>query len=46
MVYGSGLDEVAIHDNTYVAEIQNSQIIEYKVSLVDFGIDILCNQRY
>lgn len=39
VVYGSGLDEVAIHDDTYVAEIQNNQIIEYKVSPVDFGID-------
>ncbi|WP_238374354.1 anthranilate phosphoribosyltransferase, partial [Francisella tularensis] len=38
VVYGSGLDEVAIHDDTYVAEIQNNQIIEYKVSPVDFGI--------
>ncbi|EET20588.1 anthranilate phosphoribosyltransferase [Francisella philomiragia subsp. philomiragia ATCC 25015] len=40
VVYGSGLDEVAIHDDTYVAEIQNNQITEYKVSPVDFGIDI------
>ncbi|KYW85837.1 anthranilate phosphoribosyltransferase [Francisella hispaniensis] len=39
VVYGSGLDEIAIHDDTYVAEIQNSQIIEYKVSPADFGID-------
>ncbi|AEI36900.1 Anthranilate phosphoribosyltransferase [Francisella salina] len=39
VVYGSGLDEVAIHDDTYVAEIQNNQITEYKVSPVDFGID-------
>ncbi len=39
VVYGSGLDEVAIHDDTYAAEIQNNQITEYKVSPVDFGID-------
>ncbi|QWU99297.1 anthranilate phosphoribosyltransferase [Francisella salimarina] len=39
VVYGSGLDEVAIHDDTYVAEIQKNQIMEYKVSPIDFGID-------
>ena len=40
VVYGSGLDEVAIDNDTYVAEIRNSQITEYKVSSADFGIDI------
>ena len=40
VVYGSSLDEVAIHGNTYVAEIQDSKINEYTVSPCDFGIGI------
>ncbi|GAB4221926.1 MAG: anthranilate phosphoribosyltransferase [Francisella sp.] len=39
VVYGSGLDEVAIHDKSYIAEVQNNQIIEYQVHPTDFGID-------
>lgn len=39
IVYGSGLDEVAIHGDTFVAEINNNQIQEYTVSPQDFGID-------
>jgi anthranilate phosphoribosyltransferase len=39
VVHGSGLDEVAIHDTTYVAEIDNNQIKEYTVSPKDFSIN-------
>lgn len=39
VVHGSGLDEVAIHGDTSVAEINNNQITEYMVSPQDFGID-------
>ena len=39
VVHGSGLDEVAIHGDTSVAEIIDNQIEEYIVSTQDFGID-------
>ena len=39
VVHGSGLDEVAIHGQTTVAEINKKQIKEYKLSPSDFGID-------
>ncbi|AIT09560.1 anthranilate phosphoribosyltransferase [Candidatus Francisella endociliophora] len=39
VVHGSGLDEVAIHGDTFVAEIKNKEIIEYTVSPQDFCID-------
>ncbi|QLE79315.1 anthranilate phosphoribosyltransferase [Francisella sp. Scap27] len=38
VVYGSGLDEVAIHDKTFVAEIENGNITEYILEPEDFGI--------
>ena len=40
VVHGSGLDEVAIHGETIVAEINNKEIKEYKLTPGDFGIDI------
>ena len=39
VVYGSGLDEVAIHDKTYVAEIKDGLIEEYVLTPQDFGLD-------
>ncbi len=38
VVHGSGLDEVAIHGNTLVAEIKNGKIEEYTLSPEDFGV--------
>ncbi|CAH0525702.1 anthranilate phosphoribosyltransferase [Vibrio hippocampi] len=38
VVHGSGLDEVAIHGETLVAEIKQGQIIEYTLSPADFGL--------
>ncbi|GLT16607.1 anthranilate phosphoribosyltransferase [Vibrio zhanjiangensis] len=38
VVHGSGLDEVAIHGQTTVAEIKNGQIIEYTLFPEDFGL--------
>jgi len=38
VVHGSGLDEVAIHGDTFVAEIKSKQIKEYKLAPSDFGI--------
>lgn len=38
VVHGSGLDEVAIHGDTQVAEIENGEIKYYTVSPEDFGV--------
>ncbi|MDE1208581.1 anthranilate phosphoribosyltransferase [Vibrio aestuarianus] len=39
VVHGSGLDEVAIHGETLVAEIRDGEIIEYTLRPEDFGVD-------
>lgn len=39
VVHGSGLDEVAIHGETLVAEIQDGKITEYTLTPADFGLD-------
>ena len=39
VVHGSGLDEIAIHGETIVAEIKDGQIHEYIVSPEDFGLN-------
>lgn len=39
VVHGSGLDEVAIHGETYVAEIINGEITEYTLTPADFGLE-------
>jgi len=41
VVYGSGLDEVALHGDTQVAELNNGEISEYTLTPEDFGV-----QRY
>lgn len=41
VVYGSGLDEVALHGETQVAELNNGEITEYTLTPEDFGV-----QRY
>jgi anthranilate phosphoribosyltransferase len=38
VVHGAGLDEVAIHGTTQVAEIDNQTIREYTLSPTDFGL--------
>jgi anthranilate phosphoribosyltransferase len=38
VVHGSGLDEVAIHGETLVAEIKDGAITEYTLSPSDFGV--------
>lgn len=38
VVHGSGLDEVAIHGQTHVAEIKDGKIIEYTLTPEDFGL--------
>ncbi|MDD1782691.1 anthranilate phosphoribosyltransferase [Enterovibrio sp. ZSDZ35] len=39
VVHGSGLDEVAIHGETTVAEIKDGQIHEYTLTPADFGVE-------
>ncbi|WP_119468875.1 anthranilate phosphoribosyltransferase [Vibrio cholerae] len=38
VVHGSGLDEVAIHGETQVAEIRQGELIEYTLTPEDFGV--------
>lgn len=39
VVFGSGLDEVALHGDTQVAELIDGEIKEYTLSPADFGVD-------
>ena len=38
VVHGSGLDEVALHGETQVAEIKNGKIDYFTLTLEDFGL--------
>lgn len=38
IVHGSGLDEVALHGDTMVAELYNNEINQYTLSPADFGV--------
>ncbi len=38
VVHGSGLDEVALHGETQVAELKGEEIVEYRLSPADFGV--------
>jgi len=39
VVYGSGLDEVALHGTTQVAELHEGKITEYTLTPEDFGVE-------
>lgn len=39
VVHGSGMDEIAIHDETTVAEIDGDEVAEYTLTPADIGID-------
>ena len=39
VVHGSGLDEVALHGTTFVAELKDGDIKHYQLSPADFGVD-------
>ena len=39
VVHGSGLDEIAIHDRTTVAEIDGDRVTEYTLTPGDIGLD-------
>jgi anthranilate phosphoribosyltransferase len=38
VIHGSGLDEVAIHGETLVAELKDGEIVEYTLTPEDFGL--------
>ena len=38
VVHGSGLDEIGLHGNTLVAEINNGEITQYQLTPEDFGL--------
>jgi anthranilate phosphoribosyltransferase len=39
VVYGSGLDEIALHGETQVAELVSGEIKEYTLTPADFGVE-------
>jgi anthranilate phosphoribosyltransferase len=39
VVHGSGLDEIALHDETVVAELNDSEIEEYSITPADLGLE-------
>ncbi|QUM91495.1 anthranilate phosphoribosyltransferase [Moritella sp. 36] len=39
VVHGSGLDEIALHGETKVAELNNGMITEFTISPADFGVE-------
>jgi len=39
VVFGSGLDEIALHGETQVAELIDGEIKEYTLTPADFGVD-------
>lgn len=39
VVHGSGLDEVALHGETQVAELKEGKITEYTLTPADFGVE-------
>ncbi|MBU1392599.1 MAG: anthranilate phosphoribosyltransferase [Gammaproteobacteria bacterium] len=40
VVHGSGLDEIALHGNTQVAELKDGDIIEYQLTPADLGVPL------
>jgi anthranilate phosphoribosyltransferase len=39
VVHGSGLDEIAIHDETTVAEVDGDEVTEYTLTPADLGLE-------
>jgi anthranilate phosphoribosyltransferase len=39
VVHGSGMDEIALHDRTTVAEVDGEDVAEYTVEPADLGLD-------
>ncbi|MFC7073293.1 anthranilate phosphoribosyltransferase [Halovenus rubra] len=45
VVHGSGLDEIAIHDETTVAEVEGETVTEYTLSPADLGLERAAIER-
>ena len=39
VVHGSGMDEIALHDETAVAEVEGDQVTEYAITPADLGLE-------
>lgn len=39
VVHGSGMDEIAVHDETAVAEVRGDDVEEYAIAPADLGLD-------
>jgi anthranilate phosphoribosyltransferase len=39
VVHGSGMDEIALHDSTAVAEVDGDEVTEYTLTPADVGLD-------
>lgn len=39
VVHGSGLDEIALHDSTFVVELKDGELHEYELTPEDFGVE-------
>ncbi|MFC7138995.1 anthranilate phosphoribosyltransferase [Halosimplex aquaticum] len=39
IVHGSGMDEITIHDETTVAEVEGSEVTEYTITPEDLGLE-------
>ncbi|MEF8851258.1 MAG: anthranilate phosphoribosyltransferase [Haloarculaceae archaeon] len=39
VVHGSGMDEIAVHDETAVAEVEDGEVTEYTITPADLGLD-------
>lgn len=40
VVHGSGCDEIALHGNTYVCQLQDGKLTEFTLSPADFGVEL------
>jgi anthranilate phosphoribosyltransferase len=40
VVHGSGMDEIAVHDETTVAEVRDGETTEYTLTPADLGLDV------
>ncbi|ELZ22377.1 anthranilate phosphoribosyltransferase [Halosimplex carlsbadense 2-9-1] len=39
IVHGSGMDEITVHDETAVAEVENGEVTEYTITPEDLGLE-------
>jgi anthranilate phosphoribosyltransferase len=39
VVHGAGMDEIAVHDETHVAEVEGDSVTEYTITPADLGLE-------